>query len=87
MLTLNTAQCASLTQQSVENRGSVWHINAQLSTVQGRQIWHQNWVILAPNGTNLGLFKDQFQYIWLGEPKCTETDPKKSQICPIWGAI
>ena len=23
--------------------------------------------------------------VWLGKPKCTETDLKKSQICPIWG--
>ena len=29
---------------------------------------------LIPNGTNLGLLK----------PKFTETDLKKSQICPIW---
>ena len=26
-----------------------------------------------------------FSTFWLGEPKCTETDLKKSQICPIWG--
>ena len=25
------------------------------------------------------------QQLVLGEPKCTETDLKKSQICPIWG--
>ena len=28
--------------------------------VQGSQIWHPNWVRLAPNGINLGLFKSQF---------------------------
>ena len=28
---------------------------------QGCQIWHPNWVILAPNGTYLGLFKIRFQ--------------------------
>ena len=33
-----------------------------------------------PNGTNLGLNNN-------GAPKCTETDLKKSQICPIWGPI
>ena len=41
-------------------------------------IWHPNWVRLAPNGTNLGLFKVSFNTFWLGEPKCTETDLKKS---------
>ena len=40
------------------------------------QIWHPNWFRLAPNETNLWFLKDQFQYIWLGEPKCTETDLK-----------
>ena len=44
------------------------------------QIWYPNWVRLAPNGTNLGFFFNQFQYI------LAETDIKKSQICylPIW---
>ena len=23
-------------------------------------------------------------FVWPHEPKCTETDLKKSQICPIW---
>ena len=44
-----------------------------------------DWVRLAPNGTNLWLFKISFSTFWLSEPKCTETDLKKSQICPIWG--
>ena len=52
---------------------------------QGCQIWHSNWVRLAPNGTNLGLFKISFSTFWLAEPKCTERDLKKSQICPIRG--
>ena len=43
------------------------------------------WVRLAQNGTNLGLFKISFSTFWLGEPKCTETDLNKPQICPIWG--
>ena len=43
-----------------------------------------NWVILAPNRTNLGLFKISFSTFWL-EPKYTESDLRKSQICPIWG--
>ena len=28
----------------------------------GCQICHPNWIRLAPNETNLGFFKDQFQY-------------------------
>ena len=39
---------------------------------------------LPPNETNLGLFKISLSTFWLGEPKCTETDLKQSQICPIW---
>ena len=38
-----------------------------------------NWVRLAPNGTNIGL------YISLDDSECTETNHKKSHICPIWG--
>ena len=34
----------------------------------------KNWVRLAPNGTNLGLFKISFSTFWLAETKCTETD-------------
>ena len=49
------------------------------------QIWHTNWVRLAPNGTKQGLFKISFSTFWLAEPKCNETDLKKSQICPILG--
>ena len=40
---------------------------------------------MALNGINLGLFKISFSTFLLGEPNCTETDLKKSQICPIWG--
>ena len=39
----------------------------------------QNWTRLTLNGTNLGLFKIIFSTFWLGEPKCTETDLKKSR--------
>ena len=28
------------------------------------QIWHPNWVRLAPNGTNLGFFKINFRDKW-----------------------
>ena len=31
----------------------------------------------------LEVFKISVSTFWLGEPKCTETDLKKSQICPI----
>ena len=51
---------------------------------QGCQISHPNWVRLSPNWINLGLLKISFSTFWLAEPKCTETDFKKSQICPIW---
>ena len=30
-------------------------------------------------------YRISFSTFWLTEPKCTETDLKKSQICPIWG--
>ena len=42
---------------------------------QGCQIWHPNWVRLAPNGTNLELFKIIFSTF----------DVKKALICPIEG--
>ena len=54
---------------------------------QGSQILYPNWVRLDPNGTNLGLFKISISAFLLDEPKCTETDLKKSQICPIWGNL
>ena len=34
----------------------------------------QIWGRLAPNMTNLGLFKISFSTLWLTEPKCAETD-------------
>ena len=43
---------------------------------QGYRIQHPNQVILAPYGTNLGLFKISFS---------TKLNLKKSQNCPIWG--
>ena len=47
---------------------------------QGCQIWDPNWVRLAPNEMNLGLFM-------IVEPKCSllKLILKKSKICPIWG--
>ena len=35
-------------------------------------------VRLAPNEINLGILKISFSTFWIGEPKCTETDLKKS---------
>ena len=43
-----------------------------------------NYVRWDPNGTNMRLFKISFSTFWRAAPKCTETDLKKSQICPIW---
>ena len=45
-----------------------------LSLEQGCQIWHPDWVRLAPNGTNLGILKIIFSTFWLVEPICTERD-------------
>ena len=36
---------------------------------KGCQILHPNWVRLAQNGKNRGLFKISFSTLWLGEPK------------------
>ena len=38
-----------------------------------------------PFGANLAKFKAKSDIPVLGEPKCTETDLKKSQICPFLG--
>ena len=35
---------------------------------------------LSQNGTKLGLFQIRFSTFWLGEPKCTKSDLKKSRI-------
>ena len=34
---------------------------------KGCQIWHPNWVRLAPNGIKLGLLKISFSTFWPGE--------------------
>ena len=67
------------------NKSYVYSLDDVSRTCQGCQIWHPISVRLALKGTNLGLFKISFSIFWLAEPKCTETDLKKSQICPIWG--
>ena len=45
----------------------------------------QNKVRMTTDGTNMGLLKISYSTVWLGELKFTETDLKKSHICPIWG--
>ena len=55
-----------------------------ITAQQGCQAWIQI-VKLTQNRTNLGLFKISFSTFWLAEPNCTETDLKKSKICPILG--
>ena len=52
-----------------------------------------NWVRLAPNETNRGLFKNSFSNLgflkisfstfWLVEPKCTETDLKNLRLLKL----
>ena len=51
--------------------------------VSGMSNWHPNRVRLAPNGTNLGVFKISFSTFWLAEPKCTETDLKNFKFVPF----
>ena len=40
-------------------------VRVSLREMQGGEIWYPNWVKLAPNGTNLGLFKISFSTFWL----------------------
>ena len=49
----------------------------------GVSVMTPNCVRLAPNGTNLGLFKIGFSTFYFAESKCTETDYKESQMFPI----
>ena len=48
---------------------------------QRYQIWHPNWVRLAPNGTNLEFLRSVS--VHFGEPKCTETDLKNPKFVPF----
>ena len=41
-------------------------LSSSVSEVQGGHIWHPNWVRLASNGTNLGLFKISFSRLHFG---------------------
>ena len=72
--------------KSTAHKRAAKHLRHHLQFVsQESQISHTNWLRLALNRTNLGLFKISSSTFWLGEPKCTETDLKKSKICPILG--
>ena len=84
-------------QKNVKFVAIFWHSNDNFpegqmmihhTMYQGCQIWHPSWVRavrVAPIGTNLGPFKIIFIRVWLADKKkCTETDLKKSKICPIW---
>ena len=70
----STVTCSAMLTQSMTRRAQRHHTDGSLAPKRVR---------LAPNGTNLGLFKISFCAFWLDEPKCTETDLKKSKICPI----
>ena len=50
--------------------------------LQGCQIWHPNWVRLAPNWTNLGLFKISFPS--QNVLKLILKSPRFVQFDPIW---
>ena len=67
-------------------------LSEHTNSIQGYQIWHPNWVRLVWDflrsvsvhfGSYLDLFKISFSIFWLSEPKCTETDLKIPQTCPI----
>ena len=57
-------------------------VSIPLASNQGWQVWLQSGSDWTPNQTNPGLFQISFSTFGLNEPKCTETDLKKSQICP-----
>ena len=51
---------------------------------QGRQI-DETLAQMNSKWTNVGFVNISSSIYRFGEPTCTETDPKNSQICPIWG--
>ena len=83
----------------LDNKMTVWIYLASLRYVNqcktGLPCLGQKWFRLTWNEKNLEIFKFRFQLgqnqnlfrSRLGKPKCTETDLKKSQICPILGSI
>ena len=51
---------------------------------QGCQIWHLNWIKLAPYGTNLGLFNISFSTFWRGAPGTSSLGPQWDRLTPKW---
>ena len=58
--------------------GQITQVNNRMSNLDA------DWVWLTLNVTNLGLIKISVSTFWLAEQNCTDTDPKNSQISPIW---
>ena len=54
--TLVSMATTSVTWAAIDYWSQLFFLN------QGCQMWHPNWLRLAPNGTNLGLFKIKTQY-------------------------
>ena len=65
LLDVKKSQICPILCQSVRIRDELCHpwVQLPLGNDQGCQIWHLKRVRLVPNGTNLGLFSDQIQYI------------------------
>ena len=68
---MNQAASAANRQQVKITHTETGH-DCHLVPWSGSSNWHTNLVRLAPNGTNLGLYKISL------------SDLKQSQICPIW---
>ena len=49
------------------------NIATDLDGLQMRKIWD--------------VLRSVFSIFWLVEPKCTETDLRKSQMCPFWANL
>ena len=65
------------------NMNADGRVGSQMRTYHRDGWFGSNWVRLAPNGTNPGLFQIIFQCIW----RRGQSDLKKTRICPIWGPI
>ena len=60
--------------------GGVWRWRSRRSEASRLAL---NWVRLAPNATNLGLFK-MFSSFWIGKPKEEKTDLEVSDLSHWW---
>ena len=67
----------------------MWRLNANNKNIFSRDVKFgiQIGSAIGPKWDKTGTFKISFSTFWLDEQKCTETDLKKSEICPIWGKI